>query len=83
LSYRAFMAAMKGNSEVKRFYWQSLQGTHSRKHARLKTQRKILSVMLAIWKKGDAYKQLAFNFRWYQICTILNAKRYANLSESC
>jgi len=56
LSYRAFMAAMKGNSEVKRFYRQSLQATHSRKHARLNTQRKILSVMLAIWKKGDAYR---------------------------
>jgi hypothetical protein len=50
------MPAMKGNSEVKRFYRQSLQATHSRKHARLNTQRKILSVMLSIWKKGDGYR---------------------------
>ena len=55
LSYRAFMAVMKGDNEVKRFYRQSLQRTHSRKHARLNTQRKILTVMLTIWKKGDAY----------------------------
>ena len=55
LSYRAFTAAMKGDNEVKRFYHQSLQRTHNHKHARLNTQRKILSVMLAIWKKGVAY----------------------------
>jgi len=56
LSYRAFMASMKADNEVKRFYRQSLQRTHDRKHARLNTQRKILSVMLTIWKKGDAYQ---------------------------
>lgn len=60
LSYRAFMAAMKGDNEVKRFYFNSLQRTHSRKHARLNTQRKILSVMYSIWKKGAAYKPELF-----------------------
>ncbi len=56
LSYRAFMTAMKSDNEVKRFYLSSLKRTHSRKHARLNTQRKILSVMYSIWKKGAAYR---------------------------
>jgi transposase len=60
LSYRAFMSAMKGNNEVKRFYLNSLQRTHDHKHARLNTQRKILSVMLSIWKKGQAYRAELF-----------------------
>jgi len=60
LSYRAFLAAMKSDNEVKRFYLDSLQRTHSRKHARLNTQRKILSVMYSIWKKGAAYRPELF-----------------------
>jgi transposase len=60
LSYRAFVAAMRGDNEVKRFYQQSLQRTHSRKHARLNTQRKILAVMYTIWKKGVAYQPELF-----------------------
>lgn len=60
LSYRAFMAAMKSDNEVRRFYYQSLQRTLSRKHARLNTQRKILSVMHSIWKKGQAYRPELF-----------------------
>jgi len=60
LSYRAFVAAMKGDNEVKRFYQQSLQRTHNRKHARLNTQRKILAVMYTIWKKGVAYRPELF-----------------------
>ncbi len=60
LSYRAFMAALKGDNEVKRFYLDSLQRTHDRKHARLNTQRKILAVMYSIWKKGVAYKPELF-----------------------
>ena len=60
LSYRAFMATMKSDNEVKRFYLGSLQRTHSRKHARLNTQRKILSVMYSIWKKGAAYRPELF-----------------------
>ncbi len=60
LSYRAFLSAIKGDNEVKRFYLNSLQRTHDRKHARLNTQRKVLSVMLSIWKKGDAYRPELF-----------------------
>jgi transposase len=60
LSHRAFMSAMKSDNEVKRFYLQSLQRTHDRKHARLNTQRKILSVMRSIWKKGQAYRAELF-----------------------
>ena len=60
LSYRAFMATMKSDNEVKRFYLGSLQRTHSQKHARLNTQRKILSVMYSIWKKGAAYRPELF-----------------------
>ena len=61
LSHRAFMVAMKSDNEVKRFYLQSLQRTHNHKHARLNTQRKILSVMLAIWKKGQPYRAELFS----------------------
>ena len=61
LSFRAFMAAMKGDNEVKRFHQNSLKRTHSRKHARLNTQRKILTVMYSIWKKGEAYRPELFS----------------------
>jgi len=60
VSYRAFLSAMKGDNEVKRFYLNSLQRTHDRTHARLNTQRKILSVMLSIWKKGQPYRAELF-----------------------
>ena len=60
LSYRAFLTAMKSDNEVKGFYLKSLQRTHDKKHARLNTQRKILSVMLGIWKKGEAYRPELF-----------------------
>jgi len=60
LSYRGFLTAMKSDNEVKRFYLKSLQRTHDKKHARLNTQRKILSVMLGIWKKGEAYRPELF-----------------------
>ena len=61
LSYRAFMAAMKSDNEVRRFYLQSLKRTQNRKHARLNTQRKILSVLLSIWKKGKPYRAELFS----------------------
>jgi transposase len=60
LSHRAFMSAMKSDNEVKRFYLNSLQATQNRVHARLNTQRKILSVMLSIWKKGQPYRAELF-----------------------
>ena len=61
LSFRAFVAAMSGDNEVKRFFVASLHRTHSQKHARLNTQRKILSVMYSIWKKGVAYRPEFFS----------------------
>ena len=60
LSHRAFMSAMKGDNEVRRFFLNSLKRTHNRVHARLNTQRKILSVMLGIWKKGIPYRAELF-----------------------
>jgi len=60
LSYRAFLSAIKSDNEVKGFYLNSLRRTHDRKHARLNTQRKILSVMLSIWKKGQPYRAELF-----------------------
>jgi len=60
LSYRAYMSSMRGDNEVKRFYRQSLQRTLNRKHARLNTQRKIITVMYSIWKKERAYRPELF-----------------------
>ncbi len=60
VSYRAFLSAIKGDNEIRRFYLSSLKRTHDKKHARLNTQRKILSVMLSIWKKGSAYRAELF-----------------------
>ncbi len=60
LSYRAFLTAMKSDNEVKQFFLRSLQRTHDKKHARLNTQRKILSVMLGICKKKVAYRPQLF-----------------------
>jgi transposase len=56
LSYRAFLAAMRGDNEIKRFFLDSLKRTYDHKHARLNTQRKILTVMYSVWKKGAAYR---------------------------
>lgn len=60
LSYRAWLSALNGDNEVKQFYLRSVQRTHSRVHARLNTQRKILAVMYGIWKTGEAYKKEQF-----------------------
>jgi transposase len=60
LSYWAWMAAMKGNNEVRRFYESSLARTHNHVHARLNTQRKILAVMYGLWKKGGTYRPECF-----------------------
>ena len=60
LIYQAWMSAMKGDNEVKQFYSNSLQRTHSRVHARLNTQRKIIAVMYGIWKKGEKYNRKLF-----------------------
>jgi transposase len=60
LSYRAWLCAMGGDNEVRRFYSRSLQQTFSHVHARLNTQRKIIAVMYGMWKTGEAYRPELF-----------------------
>ena len=40
---------------IKDFYLRSLQRTGSETSARLNTQRKILAIMLAVWRDGTEY----------------------------
>ena len=61
LSYRAFISAMSGDNEIKRYYMDSLKRSHDKKHARLNTQRKILETMYVIWKKGVPYRPELFS----------------------
>ena len=42
------------------FFMNSLKRTYSRVHARLNTQRKIITVMYGLWKKGEAYRRELF-----------------------
>lgn len=60
LSYRAWLSALNGDNEVKQFFLRSVSRTHSRVHARLNTQRKILAVMYGMWKTGTAYSKEQF-----------------------
>ena len=60
IMYQAWMSALKSDNEVKEFYLDSLQRTHSRVHARLNTQRKIIAVMYSLWKSGEAYNSQLF-----------------------
>lgn len=58
MSYAAFWGAMrkKGDNLFKRTYAESLQRTQNSVHARLSTQRKIVAVLRAMWKGGQAYR---------------------------
>jgi len=62
MSYRAFLGAMrvKRENEVRRFYEHSLQRTRNSTRARLNTQRKIISVMHGLWRKGEEYQASSF-----------------------
>jgi len=60
LTYQAWMSALRGDNEVRRFYSNSLRRTLSRIHARLNTQRKIIAVMYGMWKTGEAYRSQLF-----------------------
>jgi len=57
MSYRAFLCAMrvKRQNEVRAFYENSMQHTRNPTRARLNTQRKILSAMHGVWRKGEEY----------------------------
>ena len=60
MSYRAWLSAMRGDNEVKRFFSNSYRNTLNRTHARLNTQRKIIAVMYGMWKRGEAYRTQLF-----------------------
>ena len=60
MSYRAWLCAMAGDNEVRRFYSRSLRQTSDHVHARLNTQRKILAVMYGMWKRADTYRPELF-----------------------
>jgi transposase len=62
MSYRAFLCAMRIRrpNEVRAFYERSYRTTHNATHARLNTQRKIISVMHGIWRKGEEYRPELF-----------------------
>ncbi len=58
MSRTVFNGAMHQNGDnlFKRTYRGALQRTHNQTHARLTTQRKILAVLLAMWKGGTPYQ---------------------------
>ena len=62
MSYRAYVAAMRVHraNEVRTFYERSLREVHGRRAARLNTQRKIISVMHGVWRKGEIYRPEQF-----------------------
>jgi hypothetical protein len=57
LSRTAFYGAFKSRGEngIKAFYGRSYLRTGNADHARLNTQRKILAIMLAMWRDGTDY----------------------------
>lgn len=62
MSNRAFTCAMgtRHDNEVKRYYNASLSQTGNSTHARLNTQRKILSVLHGVWRKREEYRPELF-----------------------
>ena len=48
--------AARGTNGIKEFYESSLARTGSATKARLNAQRKILALMLAIWRDGTEYR---------------------------
>ena len=55
------MLRCSGSNDVSRFYEDSLARTNGdTAHARLNTQRKILTVMWAIWRDNEAYNPELF-----------------------
>ena len=56
LSYQAFCSTMKGDNEIRRYYLESLARTQDKTHARLNTQRKLLAILWAMWKRNEPYR---------------------------
>jgi hypothetical protein len=49
---------MQRGGDFKTYFQQSLERTKDRTHARLSTQRKILTVLWAMWKRNERYRPL-------------------------
>ena len=62
VSYQSWLSSQrtKDTNEVRRFYEASLRRTGSTVHARLNTQRKVLTVLWTIWRKDVAYNPTLF-----------------------
>lgn len=62
MSYRTWLGAMRcsDTNEVRQFYEESLARTQNRTHARLNTQRKILSSLWTLWKNDLPYDPEGF-----------------------
>ena len=52
--FQGAIRSKQGNA-LKKFYQESLKRCHNQTHARLSTQRKIVSVLRAMWKGGTRY----------------------------
>lgn len=57
MSYKSWRAALRTTEDnaLKRAYHQALVSTNDKTHARLTVQRKIVSILRAIWKSGRRY----------------------------
>jgi len=47
---------MKGENDIRNFFQESLLRTKNRTHARLNTQRMIISNLYGMWKRGEPYR---------------------------
>lgn len=58
VSRKAFQGAMKTtkSNAIRRFFEASLERTGSEVHARLSTQRKVLTILWTLWKGGTSYR---------------------------
>ena len=56
LSYQAFCSAQTSDNEFHRHFEESLARTGHRTHARLSTQRKILTVLWTMWRRNEPYR---------------------------
>jgi len=57
LSYQVFCTAMRfPDSDFRKHFEESLRRTNDKTHARLSTQRKILTILWAMWKNDEDYR---------------------------
>ena len=61
ISYRAWLTALRrGRGPVWEFYAHSLERTGNTVHARLNTQRKVLTTMLHLWRNNQEFDSQRF-----------------------